>query len=127
MCQWIKANTPKDAKFWIPRDGQTFKWHAQRSDIGTWKNIPQDAESIVQWYNSMLKLFRYQNAEGANAEDRLLTTLLNSKTEEEIVLLQQRYGFEYILCAQAYEMPKHSTLQMVYANDVYCLYSVLQP
>jgi len=127
MCRWIKENTEPTAKFWIPRDGQTFKWHAQRADIGTWKNIPQDAESIVQWYNSMQELFRYKNAEGGNAEDRLLTTLLLSKTEDEIARLQQRYGFNYILCAQAYEMPKHSTLQMVYANDVYCLYFVLQP
>jgi hypothetical protein len=124
MCQWIKENTPKTAKFWIPRDGHTFKWYAQRSDVGTWKNIPQDAESIVQWRRAMNELFKYKDAEGKNAEDRLLTTLLNSKTEAEIADLQQKYGFEYILCAQSYEMPTHSTLQKVYENDVYCLYHI---
>ena len=125
MCRWIKENTEPAAKFWIPRDGQTFKWHAQRSDIGTWKNIPQDAGSIVKWRTSMDDLYRYKNAEGAGMTDRLLTTLLNFKTEEEIAGLQQKYGFGYILCAQSYEMPKHSTLQLVYENDVYVLYRVL--
>ena len=125
MCRWIKENTEPTAKFWIPRNEQTFKWYAQRSDIGTWKNVPQDAESIVQWYRAINELYKYKDAEGKTAEDRLLTTLLNSKTEQEIAALQQKYGFEYILCAQWYEMPKHSTLQMVYENDVYCLYHVL--
>jgi len=127
MCHWIKENTPATAKFWIPRDGQTFKWHARRADIGDWKNIPQDAESIVRWWQSMQDLYRYKNAEGNEAEDRLMTTLLLSKTEEDIASLQQRYGFDYILCAQAYEMPTHSTLELVYENDVYCLYYVRRP
>jgi hypothetical protein len=125
MCRWIQQNTPKTAKFWIPRDGQTFKWHAQRADIGTWKNIPQDAASIVEWQQSMNDLFKYKNAEGETMTDRLLTTLLNSKTEEEIVALQQHYGFEYILCAQSHEMPTHSILEKVHENDVYCLYRVV--
>jgi len=124
MCRWIKENTEPTAKFWIPRDGQTFKWHAQRSDVGTWKNIPQDAELIVKWRKSMDDLYRYKNAEGVDTVDRLLTTLLNCKTEEEIAELQRHYGFDYVLCAQSYEMPHHSTLELVYENDVYALYRV---
>jgi hypothetical protein len=126
MCQWIKENTKPTDKFWIPRDGHTFKWYAQRSDIGTWKNIPQDADSIVKWRQSMRDLYVYKNAEGKNAEDRLITSLLNSKTDDQIHKLHEQYGFTYILCAQAYEMPKHSTLQLVYENDVYCLYKYLK-
>ena len=124
MCQWIKENTEPTAKFWIPRDGMTFKWFAQRSDIGDWKNIPQDSESIVKWFAAMQELYKYKNAEGKNAEDRLVTTLLNNKTESEIAALQQKYGFDYILCAQTYEMPSHSTLEWVYENEVYVLYRV---
>ena len=124
ICQWIRDNTPETAKFWIPRDGHTFNWYAQRSDIGTWKNIPQDAAAIVEWRKSMDDLFRYKNAEGATQMDRLITTLLVNKTEEQIAELRQRYGFDYILCAQAFEMPTHSTLELVYENDIYVLYHV---
>jgi len=125
MCQWVKENTPKTAKFWIPRDEYTFHWHAQRAALGTRKNIPQDAAAIVEWRKSMDDLFRYKNAEGATMTDRLLTSLLNNKTDEQIVELRQHYGFDYIICVQFYEMPKHATLERVYENDVYCLYRVL--
>jgi len=126
MCRWIKENTEPTAKFWIPRDGQTFKWHARRADVGVWKNIPQDAAAIVEWRKSMDDLFRFKDDEGATVIDRLLTTLLNHKTNEQIAEMRQRYGFDYILCAQAHEMPQHSTLELVYENDVYMLYRVVE-
>jgi hypothetical protein len=126
MCQWVKENTEPTAKFWIPRDEHTFKWHAQRADIGTRKNIPQDAAAIVEWRKSMNDLFRYKNAEGGTQTDRLLTTLLNNKTDEQLAELRTRYGFDYIICAQSYEMPKHSTLELVYENEIYVLYRVLE-
>jgi hypothetical protein len=74
----------------------------------------------------MNDLFRFRNEEGETMTDRLLTTLLNNKTDEQIAELRQRYGFDYILCAQAHEMPQHSTLELVYENDVYVLYRVLE-
>jgi len=74
----------------------------------------------------MEDLFRFRDAEGVLTTDRLLTTLLNHKTEEDIAELRQRHGFDYILCAQAHEMPQHSTLELVYENDVYVLYRVLE-
>jgi hypothetical protein len=123
MCRWIKENTAKTDKFWVPRDGSTFKWHANRSDIGVWKDIPQDAASIVQWYRAMNELFRYKGG-GVEMTDRLITALLLSKTEAEIEVLRQRYGFSYIVCGLAEEMPQHGTLKRVYANEVYVLYQV---
>jgi hypothetical protein len=125
MCHWIKKNTPKTARFWIPRDGVTFKWHAQRSDTGILKDIPQDAESIVKWRKAMDDLFYYTDAEGVAVMDGRITGLLLSKTEKEIAALQQKYGFEYVICVRTFKMPEHSTLQLVYENDVYCLYRVL--
>jgi hypothetical protein len=73
----------------------------------------------------MSEQFRYKNAEGADQTDRLLTTLLNNKTDEQIAELRQRYGFDYIICAQSYEMPKHMTLELLYENDIYVLYRVV--
>ena len=126
MCQWVKENTEPTAKFWIPRDEYTFNWHAQRAALGTRKNIPQDAAAIVVWWKSMEDLFRYKNDEGKTQTDRLLTTLLNNNTDEQIAELRQQYGFDYIICAQSYQMPEHSTLELVYENDMYALYRVLE-
>ena len=124
MCLWIKEHTPKNAQFWIPRDGQTFKWHARRADIGVWKNIPQDAASIVQWRKAMDDLYKFKSEDGIVQTDRLITTLLNAKTDDEIAVLRKQYRFDYILCAQSFIMPSHETLELVYENDVYCLYRV---
>jgi hypothetical protein len=126
-CRWIAdpKNTPQTATFWIPREGTTFKWHAHRSDIGTWKNVPQDAEGIVRWQQMMHDLFYYRNKEGQLCDDRSLTILLWWKTEAEIEQLRIRYGFDYILCSAYPELSHHKTFQVVYANELYKIYRIL--
>jgi hypothetical protein len=126
-CRWIAdpKNTLQTAKFWVPRDGTTFKWHAQRSDLGTWKNIPQDAEGIVRWQQMMRDLFYYRNEKGQLCDDRSLTILLWWKTDEEIEQLRIRYGFDYILCSASPELSHHKTFQVVYTNELYKVYRIL--
>jgi hypothetical protein len=48
-CEWIRANTPSDAAFFTPTGQQTFKWFAERAEVCAWKDIPQDAQSMVEW------------------------------------------------------------------------------
>ncbi len=48
-CRWVQEHLPADACLLTPMDHQTFKWYAERSEVVTWKDIPQDAEGIVQW------------------------------------------------------------------------------
>lgn len=49
VCEWIKAETPVDAVFVTPRHQQTFKWWAERAEVATVKDIPQDARSVLEW------------------------------------------------------------------------------
>jgi hypothetical protein len=124
ICRWVDGNTPKTAKFWVPRDGTTFKWHAKRSDVGVWKNIPQDAAGIVQWNQAMKDLFLFRDDEGTIQSDRLISTLLCRKAPEELEKLRLQYGFDYIVCGLTWEMPKQPALLLVYSNDTYCLYRI---
>lgn len=48
-CTWISEQAPPDARFLIPRMGHSFKWYASRADVANYKDVPQDAESVVQW------------------------------------------------------------------------------
>ena len=48
-CEWIRDNTPKDALVLAPRPHMTFKWFAERAEFATWKDVPQDAHSLVEW------------------------------------------------------------------------------
>ncbi len=53
VCQWIATQTPSDAIFLTPRQQQSFTWYSGRSEFVNWKNIPQDARSIVVWRDRM--------------------------------------------------------------------------
>ncbi len=49
VCHWIRDNTPPDAVFLTPTRNQTFKWYAHRSEFFSWKDMPQDVASVIQW------------------------------------------------------------------------------
>lgn len=125
-CRWISNpnNTDTNAKFWVPREAATFKWHARRSDVGLWKDIPQDAESIVKWYETMKELFDCEHPDHRN---RSLTINLWWKTDEEIEALRQKYDFDYILCTAYPELSNLKTLHCVYENKYYRVYKVFSP
>ncbi|MDR3108079.1 MAG: hypothetical protein LBU65_00115 [Planctomycetaceae bacterium] len=124
ICNWIRENTPTDAKFLVPRDMNTFKWNASRSDIGVLKEIPQDAASIVKWERTMNDLFSYKSEEGETKWDRSITMLFWWKTDKEAIELQQKYKFNYIVCPSQPDLSHKKYLEQVYKNDMLAVYSI---
>ena len=57
VCRWAREATSPDAVFLVPRGCDSFKWEAQRAEVGSWKEIPQDANSIVRWFRDMERLY----------------------------------------------------------------------
>lgn len=57
-CEWIAESgcVSRDARFLTPRMTQTFKWYAQRAEVANWKEVPQDAPAIVEWWSRMRRL-----------------------------------------------------------------------
>jgi hypothetical protein len=49
-CQWIRDHTDADEIVLTPRGQQTFKWYAERGEVVNWKDIPQDASGISEWW-----------------------------------------------------------------------------
>ena len=56
-CRWIRNNTPVDALFVTPLNQQTFKWYAERAEVASRKDMPQDAKSILPWLERLSVLF----------------------------------------------------------------------
>jgi hypothetical protein len=123
VCRWISdaENTPKTAKFWVPREAATFKWFAKRTDTGLWKDVPQDAAGIVKWYETMKELFYVDKPE---LRDRSLTVNLWWKKDEDIETLQKKYRFDYIVCTSYPDLPQLNSLKTVYENKLFRVYKV---
>jgi hypothetical protein len=51
VCQWIERHTPPDAHFLTPRSSWAFKWYASRAEYFSYKDCPQDAEGILEWWD----------------------------------------------------------------------------
>ena len=56
VCRWIFENSDRDSVFITPVEQQTFKWHAQRAEVACWKDMPQDAEGVVEWRRRVSEL-----------------------------------------------------------------------
>ena len=55
-CAWIAEETPPDAVFLTPRLAQTFRWYAGRAEVVSYKDIPQDAAGIVEWWRRLYRI-----------------------------------------------------------------------
>lgn len=113
-CRWIEQHLPEDACVLTPWDHQTFKWYAGRSEVATWKDIPQDAAGIVQWQ---------QRRE--NIAELMRLTVIGSPTQfrQRLRELSTCYGFEYWLVRSRPTLPSQG-LRLEFKNRSYSIYHV---
>ncbi len=88
-CRWMSEHTPPDARFLTPRRQQTFAWYAGRAHVAGWKDIPQDARSIIAWRQALNDL--YPSVENHWRED------LAAFTDAELVALARKYDCQFIV------------------------------
>lgn len=107
VCQWIQTNTPYDALFLTPRGQQTFKWYAQRSEVVSWKDVPQDSEGIAEWQRRV------------NAVAPLWSNDLGVAVADPVVIheLVERYSVTHLVMTQyAYELQTRWGRPLPYAR-----------
>jgi hypothetical protein len=112
-CEWISHNTPPEALFLTPRMSHSFKWRTGRPEVATRKDIPQDAASMIQWYDRLKSIFTVE--EGSD------TSWIDSPSElttERLRQLASQYGFEYVLADRSQLL----SLPVIYKNDEYVVY-----
>lgn len=110
-CDWIEASTPPNARFLTPPGVTSFRWYAQRSEVVGWKDIPQNAEGIVEWDRRLertRKWWRSVANEGLTAE--LREELLHMASAEE-------YDFQYVIVPRGYGGNRWPLVD-VYPTDV---------
>jgi hypothetical protein len=117
-CNWIRNHTPTDSIFLVPRAGQTFKWHAQRSDVANWKDVPQDAENIMVWRNRFFNIFYGPDIlhPRGNKAFRSLALVGTPRLRE----LAQQYQANYVITVPQPPLD----FPIVYANETYAVYKI---
>lgn len=86
VCRWARAATPPEEIFLTPRHQQTFKWYAHRAEVVNWKDVPQDAASLLQWSDRFAEIF-----------PRRLGTMRVSIRYDLLRQYRRRYGVRYML------------------------------
>ncbi len=115
-CDWIRENTATDMLFLTPRQSQTFKWYAQRSEVVTWKDVPQDATDLVEWWERMNEI----HGTGASLpEPRFFSSLADSSVAH-LVRIAREYKVDYLVTSSEPSLPLHE----VYRNDSYAVYDL---
>jgi hypothetical protein len=120
-CAWIAGNTDPQAIFLTPRMQQTFKWRAARAEVSCWKDVPQDAAALVEWWRRQSELYpRPVIAHGlaAHGTPRLLE--LARQYDADYVLIDRAAG------RQAVDLPRVFPVASDEANRFYEVYAVPQ-
>ena len=88
VCDWIRRRTPPTDVFLTPLDQQSFKWYAQRGEWVSWKDVPQNAEGICNWWNRK------------RAAQTIFFRWDSPSTLDELRELAEDDGFEWIVLEQ---------------------------
>jgi hypothetical protein len=86
VCRWAQAATDQDAVFLTPRHQQTFKWYAERAEVVNWKDVPQDAVNLKEWYRRFFKIF-----------PRRLGTVRTTIQYDRLLEYRQRYSVPFMI------------------------------
>ncbi len=57
VCDWVRQNTQPDDLILAPRNEATIRWYANRGTVVSWKDVPQDAQRIVEWWNRLKDIY----------------------------------------------------------------------
>jgi hypothetical protein len=117
VCRWARENSPADAVFLTPLRSNTFKWYAGRGEAATWKDMPQDAHSVVEWSKRINEFFD----NGKKDPDDHWRATLAELGDERLKELAAKYKFQYAIVERIPGGPKLS-MEPVYQNGSYAVY-----
>lgn len=103
VCRWINAHTAPDARFLTPYAQQTFKWYAGRSEVCSWKDVPQDAKGVVEWWQRQREVYPRLVIRGGlvmHGEDRLKE--LADKYDVDYILVDRTVSRRPLLLTRVY-------------------------
>ena len=117
VCEFIREKTEPGALWLTPRNQQTFKWHTGRAEVAAWKDMPQDAASVVEWARRLNEIYP------TDSERKL-----QAWSTEKISELHQHYRFRYVLIDRRIRGQSPPLLPLLYpqSDDENATFSVFE-
>jgi hypothetical protein len=118
VCRFVEEKTEVGNLWLTPRNQQTFKWHTGRGEVAAWKDMPQDAAAVVEWFHRLEECYPVDS-------DRSLKPW----TTEKILELHKRYGFRYVLIDRRIDGQSPPLLPLLYpkageANATFAVFEI---
>jgi hypothetical protein len=118
ICRWIKANGPRDAIYLTPPGVNGFTSLADRSNIGDFKNNPDGALYLTEWFERLRDLAGGKLPEGRGFDNRqLLNRAYAALSAEQLVEIGKKYGAGYAVLPRA----SKAGFEIIHQNNGYRL------
>jgi hypothetical protein len=119
VCQWIAdpQHTPPEARFLVPRIAYTFKWYAGRGEVVNWKESPQDAAGLHEWWRRIQEVY----ATGNRAPQDIYFGSLAERGAPRLQALAREYQADYLVTQVSIPL---LPLPVVYKNDAFVVYKM---
>jgi hypothetical protein len=102
--------------FLVPRPAQSFTWYTSRRDVVAWKDVPQDAATLIAWRDRFFDIHWHHDELGEYVPYGSLAWQGTSRIRE----LAAKYDFDYVITR---EYPPLG-LPVVFSNAWYTVYAV---
>jgi hypothetical protein len=91
VCEWVDRTLPKEEILLTPRNQQSFKWYANRAEVVNWKDVPQDADRLVEWSRRFFDVFPLR-----------LGTVRVTVKYADLIRFRKEYGARFIIVDRRY-------------------------
>ena len=91
VCAWVRDHTPAEACFLTPRGATSFHWYTGRREVVNWKDIPQDARSILAWRARIIDCF------SVDGSLKSLVTSTAALGPDRLLAAAGKYGADHII------------------------------
>lgn len=119
VCGWISQNTPANARFLTPRHSWAFKWYARRNEYISFKDMPQDADSLSEWFLR----YKYQRSWIKEVEQNYWKNHTSgplTATQDQMEELLFTTPTTHYLLHESLQLP----LEPIYENETYKVYEL---